>query len=70
MKLPIKHLGIYIDHNIWYEISENEPMYMVYTPDVERYANTIEDARLICEVFTRKNGRVEFYNKRMENELF
>ena len=67
--MGIMYQGIYIGDNC-YKYTDNCSKLMIFTPDVERYADTIEDAKHIVDVFTHKNGRIEFYNKRQDNKIF
>jgi hypothetical protein len=39
----------------------NEPKYVVYTPDVERYVNTIKDCKRIINIWYEKNTDLETF---------
>lgn len=67
----VEYKGIYIDTNPWKygqgEYQEllsvdNEPELIVYTPDVETYCETIDQAKKGIDVWIEENGTVEEYN--------
>lgn len=66
----IEYKGIWIEINPWkyghgdYQellSIDNEPELIVYTPDVEFYCETIEDAKNGIDKWIEKNGDVETY---------
>lgn len=67
------HKGVYFSKNPWkygegdYQDllgTTNEPELIVYTPDVEFYCETEEQAKRGIDEWIAENGSVEWYNKR------
>lgn len=62
---------IFIQDNPWYDgtglhgtsflTTDNEPKYMIYTPDIEAYCNTYEQACKYIDEWILKNGTYEEY---------
>ena len=67
----LNYKGVYVETNPWkYGQGEyqdilgvrNEPELIIYTPDVECYCETIQDAKDSIDEWIQKNGSVEEYN--------
>ena len=76
--MSIFYKDIYIEQNPWkygsgeYQeilVQENEPEFIVYTPDIEFYCETITQAKEGIDEWILKNGSYEFYTA-IQNKKF
>ena len=49
---------------------ENEKLYMVCTPDIEVYCNTLDQAKKYIDKWILKNGSYEFYTAKQDKLIF
>lgn len=48
---------------------ENEPKYIVYTPDIEFYCDTIKACKSGINSWIRKNGDIKTYRNNLDNGI-
>jgi hypothetical protein len=74
----MEYRGIWIEKNPWkygtgdYQellAQDNEPEYIIYTPDIEFYCETIEASKRGIDEWIAKNGEVCFYRAKSDHEL-
>ena len=74
----VEYKGIWIETNPWkYGEGEfqdilgmdNEPELIVYTPDVEFYCETLDDAKVGIDQWVEKNGDIEVYRFKADMKI-
>ena len=74
----VEYRGIWIETNPWkYGEGEfqdilgmdNEPELIVYTPDVEFYCETLDDAKVGIDQWVEKNGDIEVYRFKADMKI-
>jgi hypothetical protein len=60
--------------NIYYTLNpfndlDIEPKYLIYTPDIETYADTIKEIRKTIDKWLVKNGSLEIYRFKRDMKI-
>jgi hypothetical protein len=69
MKVSKCYRDILIDNNPYYQWNRDEPKLMIYTPDIECYCNTLEQACRIIDRWIEENGTYEEYTFKADTAL-